>query len=68
MQGPVGFCDTVGFTFGGSAEDFEHRRQAILKRVSELQHCCVAVLATMSHIPPEVTSKLPGHLSSSTGR
>merc|ERR1719327_2251120 len=61
VQDPVGFWDPVGFTAEGNAEDFARRRQ------TELKHGRVSMLATMGYITPEITGKLPGYLSPSTG-
>ncbi|KAL9139507.1 Light-harvesting complex [Amphidinium carterae] len=61
VQDPVGFFDPLGFTADGSVENFKRRRQ------SEIKHGRVAMLATMGYITPEITGKLPGYLSPSTG-
>merc|ERR1719327_817234 len=61
VQDPVGFWDPAGFTADGSAENFARRRQ------TELKHGRVSMLATMGYITPEITGKLPGYLSPSTG-
>jgi len=61
VQDPVGFWDPAGFTADGSVENFARRRQ------TELKHGRVSMLATMGYITPEITGKLPGSLSPSTG-
>merc|ERR1740131_300224 len=61
VQDPVGFWDPAGFTADGNAENFQRRRQ------TELKHGRVSMLATMGYITPELTGKLPGFLSPSTG-
>merc|ERR1719210_2643409 len=60
VQAPVGFWDPLGFTKDGSVEDFNRRR------VTEIKHGRVSMLATMGYITPEVTGKFPGYLSPST--
>merc|ERR1719424_710685 len=61
VQAPVGFWDPAGFTADGNAENFARRRQ------TELKHGRICMLATMGYITPELTGKLPGFLSPSTG-
>merc|ERR1712072_781218 len=61
VKAPVGFWDPAGFTADGSVENFARRRQ------TELKHGRISMLATMGYITPEITGKLPGDLSSSTG-
>merc|ERR1712083_1197680 len=61
VQDPVGFWDPAGFTADGSTENFARRRQ------TEIKHGRVSMLATMGYITPEITGKLPGYLSPSTG-
>merc|ERR1719361_2811702 len=61
VQAPVGFWDPVGFTTDGSTENFARRRQ------TEIKHGRVSMLATMGYITPEITGKLPGYLSPSSG-
>jgi len=61
VQAPVGFWDPAGFTADGSVESFARRRQ------TELKHGRICMLATMGYITPEITGKLPGYLSPSTG-
>merc|ERR1712066_798696 len=61
VQDPVGFWDPAGFTTDGNVENFARRRQ------TELKHGRVSMLATMGYITPEITGKLPGYLSPSTG-
>ena len=53
VQGPVGFWDPVGFTTDGNVEDCKRLRQ------TELKHGCVAMLATVDYITPEITGKPP---------
>jgi len=59
VQAPVGFWDPVGFTKDGNADDFKRRR------VTEIKHGRVSMLATMGYITPELTGKFPGYLSPS---
>merc|ERR1719221_1713145 len=59
VQAPVGFWDPVGFTKDGDTEDFKRRR------VTEIKHGRVSMLATMGYITPELTGKWPGYLSPS---
>jgi len=61
VQAPVGFWDPVGFTADGDVEAFQRRRQ------TEIKHGRISMLATMGYITPEITGKLPGFLSPSTG-
>merc|ERR1719481_1789222 len=61
VQDPVGFWDPAGFTADGNVENFQRRRQ------TELKHGRISMLATMGYITPEITGKLPGFLSPSTG-
>jgi hypothetical protein len=61
VQAPVGFWDPAGFTADGSVENFIRRRQ------TELKHGRISMLATMGYITPEITGKIPGFLSPSTG-
>merc|ERR1719410_2049778 len=61
VQDPVGFWDPAGFASDGNAENFARRRQ------TELKHGRISMLATMGYITPEITGKLPGFLSPSTG-
>merc|ERR1719169_161663 len=61
VQAPVGFWDPAGLSADGSTENFARRRQ------TELKHGRVSMLATMGYITPEITGKLPGFLSPSTG-
>merc|ERR1712061_946372 len=57
VQAPVGFWDPVGFTSEGNVEDFTRRR------VTEIKHGRISMLATMGYITPEITGKFPGYLS-----
>merc|ERR1712173_291555 len=61
VQDPVGFWDPAGFTADGSVENFARRRQ------TEIKHGRVSMLATMGYITPEITGKLPGYISPSSG-
>merc|ERR1712187_1773 len=61
VQDPVGFWDPAGFTADGNVENFARRRQ------TERKPGRVSMLATMGYITPEITGKLPGFLSPSTG-
>merc|ERR1712003_531660 len=61
VQAPTGFWDPVGFTKDGDVEKFKRRR------VTEIKHGRVAMLATMGYITPEITGKFPGYLSPSEG-
>merc|ERR1711981_178546 len=61
VQDPVGFWDPAGFTADGNTDAFTRRR------VTELKHGRVSMLATMGYITPEITGKLPGYLSPSAG-
>merc|ERR1719433_2400544 len=61
VQDPVGFWDPAGFASDGNAENFARRRQ------TEIKHGRISMLATMGYITPEITGKLPGFLSPSTG-
>merc|ERR1711982_232771 len=61
VQQPVGFWDPVGFTKDGDAALFKRRR------TTEIKHGRVSMLATMGYITPEITGKIPGYLSPSTG-
>jgi len=61
VQAPTGFWDPAGFTSDGDAANFRRRR------VTEIKHGRVAMLATMGYITPELTGKLPGYLSPSAG-
>jgi len=58
VQAPVGFWDPLGLSKNGDAETFRRRR------VTEIKHGRVAMLATMGYITPEF-SKFPGYLSPS---
>merc|ERR1719401_828349 len=60
VQAPTGFWDPLGFTKDGSVENFTRRR------VTEIKHGRVAMLATMGYITPEFY-KWPGYLSPAAG-
>merc|ERR1719413_287656 len=57
VQAPVGFWDPLGFTEDGDAAAFRRRR------VTEIKHGRVSMLATMGYITPELVGKFPGYLS-----
>merc|ERR1711953_396201 len=61
VQAPVGFWDPLGFTRDGDEASFKRRRSV------EIKHGRICMLATMGYITPEITGKLPGYLSPSTG-
>merc|ERR1712019_131145 len=61
VQAPLGFWDPLGYTKDGSVENFQRRRG------TEIKHGRVSMLAAMGYITPELTGKLPGYLSPSTG-
>eukprot|EP00444_Apocalathium_aciculiferum_P033619 CAMPEP_0183484804 /NCGR_PEP_ID=MMETSP0370-20130417/179107_1 /TAXON_ID=268820 /ORGANISM="Peridinium aciculiferum, Strain PAER-2" /LENGTH=847 /DNA_ID=CAMNT_0025678097 /DNA_START=117 /DNA_END=2660 /DNA_ORIENTATION=- len=58
VQQPTGFWDPLGFSKDGDASNFRRRR------VTEIKHGRVAMLATMGYITPEFF-KFPGYLSTS---
>ena len=60
VQAPVGFWDPAGFTSNGNAYEFRRRR------VVELKHGRVSMLACMGYIVPEYF-KFPGYLAPSIG-
>merc|ERR1712176_90552 len=61
VQAPVGFWDPLGFTSDGDEASFRRRRSV------EIKHGRICMLATMGYIAPEITGKLPGYLSPSSG-
>merc|ERR1712048_895209 len=61
VQEPAGFWDPLGFTADGDVSAFKRRRSV------ELKHGRICMLATMGYITPEITGKIPGHLSPSAG-
>merc|ERR1711879_473121 len=61
VQPPFGFWDPLGFASDGDVEVFKRRRSV------EIKHGRICMLATMGYITPEITGKLPGYLSPSTG-
>jgi len=61
VQAPVGFWDPLGLSTDGDVTVFKRRRE------TEIKHGRVSMLATMGYITPELTGKLPGYLSPSTG-
>merc|ERR1719362_2056655 len=60
VQAPVGFWDPVGFTGDGDVEAFKRRR------VTELKHGRICMLATMGYMVPE-GYRFDGYLSPSEG-
>merc|ERR1711862_1051726 len=60
VQAPTGFWDPVGFTKDGDSIAFKRRR------ITEIKHGRVAMLATMGYITPEFY-KWPGNLSPASG-
>jgi len=61
VQEPVGFWDPLGLSTDGNVETFRRRRE------TEIKHGRISMLATMGYITPELTGKLPGFLSPSSG-
>merc|ERR1712119_273952 len=61
VQEPVGFWDPLGFTADGDVASFKRRRSV------EIKHGRICMLATMGYITPELTGKIPGYLSPSSG-
>merc|ERR1719189_3109408 len=61
VQEPVGFWDPLGFAADGDMASFKRRRSV------EIKHGRICMLATMGYITPEITGKLPGYLSPSSG-
>merc|ERR1712048_581423 len=61
VQEPVGFWDPLGFTADGDVASFKRRRSV------EIKHGRICMMATMGYITPEITGKIPGHLSPSAG-
>merc|ERR1719316_1045191 len=61
VQPPVGFWDPLGFTRNGDELAYKRRR------VTELKHGRVCMLATLGYIVPETLGKFRGELSPSTG-
>merc|ERR1711879_991870 len=61
VQEPVGFWDPLGLAADGDMASFKRRREV------EIKHGRICMLATMGYITPEITGKLPGYLSPSTG-
>merc|ERR1712190_572920 len=57
VQAPVGFWDPLGLSRDGNSEVFRRRR------VTEIKHGRVSMLATMGYITPELVGKFPGYLS-----
>merc|ERR1712113_978127 len=57
VQAPVGFWDPLGLSADGDAAVFRRRR------VTEIKHGRVSMLATMGYITPELVGKFPGYLS-----
>jgi len=61
VQAPVGLWDPLGLSADGNMETFKRRRE------TEIKHGRISMLATMGYITPELTGKLPGFLSPSSG-
>merc|ERR1712050_711979 len=61
VQEPVGFWDPLGLAADGDMASFKRRRSV------EIKHGRICMLATMGYITPEITGKLPGYLSPSSG-
>merc|ERR1712061_803045 len=61
MGEPVGFFDPLGLAADGDMASFKRRRSV------EIKHGRICMLATMGYITPEITGKLPGYLSPSSG-
>merc|ERR1712203_763703 len=59
VQAPVGFWDPLGLAKDGDTEVFRRRR------VTEIKHGRVSMLACMGYITPELVGKFPGYLSPS---
>merc|ERR1712151_1340687 len=57
VQAPVGFWDPLGLSKDGDAAVFRRRR------ISEIKHGRISMLATMGYITPELVGKFPGYLS-----
>merc|ERR1712032_925544 len=57
VQAPVGFWDPAGLAADGDAAVFRRRR------ISEIKHGRISMLATMGYITPELVGKFPGYLS-----
>merc|ERR1719352_1340302 len=61
VQAPVGFWDPLGFTKDGDQEAYTRRR------VTEIKHGRISMLATIGYIQPEIGGKFGGYLSPSQG-
>merc|ERR1712203_623551 len=59
VQKPVGFWDPLGLSKDGDQENFRRRR------VTEIKHGRISMLACMGYITPELVGKFPGYLSPS---
>merc|ERR1719270_1092624 len=59
VQAPVGFWDPLGLSADGDVATFRRRR------ITEIKHGRISMLATMGYITPEITGKFPGYLSNS---
>merc|ERR1711878_45591 len=57
VQEPVGFWDPLGLSADGDSATFLRRR------ISEIKHGRISMLATMGYITPELVGKFPGYLS-----
>jgi len=61
VQAPVGFWDPLGLSADGDSVAFKRRR------VTEIKHGRISMLACMGYITPELVGKFPGSLSPSQG-
>merc|ERR1719359_2405508 len=61
VQAPVGFWDPAGFTKDGDADAFTRRR------VTEIKHGRISMLACIGYIQSEIGGKFGGYLSPSQG-
>jgi len=61
VQQPVGFWDPLGLSKDGDAAVFKRRR------ISEIKHGRISMLAAMGYITPTFAGKFPGYLSTSAG-
>merc|ERR1712084_75415 len=57
VQAPVGFWDPLGLSKDGDAAVFRRRR------ITEIKHGRISMLATMGYITPQLLGKFPGYLS-----
>merc|ERR1712003_65548 len=61
VQAPAGFWDPLGFTADGNVASFRRRR------MTEIKHSRICMLAAIGYMQPELTGKWPGFLSPSAG-